>query len=81
MERNFLNRYYIQHIEMKVIWKYLAHSGDSIWIERMGDKLVRSLKIDEFIELFSPIKGERVVHELNYLTKSDLGHVRSRRQW
>ena len=71
MGRVFLIKFFAENKEIFVLWKYMAHSDDVIWLERLGDKLVRSLSLTDLPKNFHPITGKRVVDELSYLVDKD----------
>lgn len=82
MARYFLiNKYFVEvikeaHQEVCILWRSMAASDERFWLERMGDKLVREIKKENFIKKYYPIKGDLIEAELKLIDENDLGQIR-----
>jgi hypothetical protein len=66
--------YFIQNdSQLKVVWKYVSHGPNFVWLERLGDGLVSKPKSDEFFEGYLAIRSNLLSQVLNNID-SDRSH-------
>ncbi len=66
---------YSLNLEVKILWRVLAMEGDICWVERMGDKLTRRYAREDFLSLYAPLRGGRIIESLDELSLKDNGRV------
>jgi hypothetical protein len=62
--------------ECNIIWKVVAIGMSWVWLERLGDKIVKRMDIDSFFTTYTPLEGSRVKQHLYDIDLRDKGFCR-----